>query len=116
MADPVSVITGEMTFRERCGVLGGSVYECVYCSDCSPEYCDCRPDYFDYDGPEDFGYCPDMYGFVGPDGYGLCRDFHDPGDCGVCCVSRRDAGVMPYESCAGGSGIDENIIAFRPRD
>ena len=26
------------------------------------------PDYFDYDGPEDFGYCPDVYRFVGPDG------------------------------------------------
>ena len=28
LVDQVSVITGEMTFRERCGVLGGSVYEC----------------------------------------------------------------------------------------
>ena len=70
----------------------------------SPDYCDCSPDYFDYDGLEDFVYGPDVHGFVGPDGYGLCRDFHDPGDWG-------DASVMPYESGAGGSG---NIIAFRP--
>ena len=88
-----------MRFRERCDVLGGSVYDC----------CDCGPDYFDYDGPEDFGHCSDEYRFVG-----LCRDIHDPGDCEACCVSRGDAGVMPYESGTGGSSIDENIIAFRP--
>ena len=34
LADPVGVITGEMTFRERCAVLGGSVYECDDCCDC----------------------------------------------------------------------------------
>ena len=50
-----------------------------------------------------FGYCPDVYWFAGPDGIGLCRDFHDPGDCGACCVSQGDAEVMcvsgmPYES------------------
>ena len=55
-----------------------------------------------------------MHGFAGPDGYELCRDFHDPGDFGACCVSRGDAEVMPYESGAGSSGIDRNIIAFRP--
>ena len=47
------------------------------------------------------------------DGYELCQDFHDPGYCGECCVSQGDVGVMLYESGAGGSGIDENIIAFR---
>ena len=57
LVDPVGVITGEMTFREGYGVLGGSVYECADC-------CDCSPDYFDYDEPEDFGHCPDVYGFV----------------------------------------------------
>ena len=66
---------------------------------------DCSPDYFDYDGPEDFGHCPDVYG--------LCRNFHDPGDCDACCVSRGDVGVIPYESGTGGSGI-EKVIAFRP--
>ena len=96
MADPVAVMASEMTFRQRCGVIGGSVYECDDC-------CDCSPDYFDYDGPEDFGHCPDVYGFVGPDGYGLCRDCHDLGDCGARCVFRGDAGVMPYESGAGGA-------------
>ena len=40
LADPVGVITGEMTFRERCGVLDGSVYECDDFCDCSPDYCD----------------------------------------------------------------------------
>ena len=44
----------------------------------------------------------------------LCRAFHDPSECGACCVSRGDAEVMPFESGAGGSDIDKNIIAFRP--
>ena len=98
LAYPVVVITGEMTFREGCGVLGGVVW-------CSPDYCDNH-------GPEDSGHCPDVYRFVGPDEYGLCRDFHDPGDCEACWVSWGDAGVMPYESGTGCSGIDENVIAF----
>ena len=116
LANPVGVITGEMTFREECGVLGCSIYKYDDGCDCGPDYCDCSQDYFDYDGLEDFGHCPDVNGFVGPDGrgYGLCRDFHDPGDWDACCVSRGDAGVMPYESGTGGSGIDENVIAFKP--
>ena len=108
LADPVGVITGEMTFRERCGVLGGLV--CDDCCDCVPDNYDCSPDYFDYDGPEDFGHCPDVYGFGGLDEYGLCRYF--PGDCELCCVSRGDAGVIPYESGTEGIGVDENSIAF----
>ena len=56
---------------------------------------------------------PDVYRFAGLDGYELCRDFHDPGDCGACCVSRGDVDVVPYGSGAGDSGIDRNIIAFR---
>ena len=38
---------------------------------------------------------------------------YDPDDCEAYCVSRGDAGVMPYESVTGGRGIDDNIIAFR---
>ena len=41
LTDPVCVITNEMTFQERCGVLGGSVYDCDDYCDCIPDYCDC---------------------------------------------------------------------------
>ena len=107
LADPVGVITGEMTFQEEYDVIGGSVYEYDdYCDcgpdycDCGPDYCDCSPDYCDYDGPEDFGHCPDVYGFVGQDEYGLCPDFHDPGDCEVCCVSRGKCRCAAYPGIA----------------
>ena len=40
LADLVGVITDEMTFRETCGVLGSSVYECGNCCECNPDYCD----------------------------------------------------------------------------
>ena len=53
-----------------------------------------------------------MYRFIGPDEYGSCQDFHDPGDCGMCCVPRGDAGVMPYDSGTEDIGVDERITAF----
>ena len=87
LADPVSVVTNEMTFQERCDVLSGSVYD-------YDDYCDDSPDYFYYDEPGEFNACPDIYGFIGPDKYELYRCFHGLDDCGAYCVSRRDGGVI----------------------
>ena len=75
LADPVVVITGEMTFRERCGVLGGSVCECDDRCDCGPDYCDCSSNCFDYDGLEDFGHCPMCMGLLDRMGMGCVRIF-----------------------------------------
>ena len=60
------------------------------------DYCDNRPHYVDYDEPGDLDGCPDVYGFVEPDDYELYHDLHGLDDCWVYCVSRGDAGVMPY--------------------
>ena len=106
LADPVSVVTNEMTFHKRCDVRSGSVYD-------YDDYCDNSLDYFDYDEPGDFDSYPDVYRFIGPDEYELCYDLHGPDDCGAYCVSRRDAGVMPYGTGAGDSDIYENAIALQ---
>ena len=99
LADPVSVVTNEMTFQERCDVLSGSLY-----------HYDDSPDYFDHDEPGDFVGYPDVFGFIGPD---ECHDLHGPDDCGVYCVSRRDAGVMPHGIGVGDSDIYENAVAVQ---
>ena len=53
LADPVDVVTDGVTFREKCGVLDGSVCD-------SDDYCDDTPGYWDDDEPGDFGGCPDV--------------------------------------------------------
>ena len=89
LADPASVVTTGAAFQEKYDVLSGSV--CGY-DDCFYDgHYDDNLDYFDYDYPSDF----DVYGFIEPDDE-LCHDLHGLDACGVYCVYRYDAGVMPY--------------------
>ena len=55
-----------------------------------------------------------MYGFVGPDIYELYHDLHSPDDCGVCCVSWGDVGVVPYWSGDEEGDVYEGDVA-QPR-
>ena len=90
LTDPVSVVTDGMMFQEKYTALSGSVYD-------YDDYCDDRPDYFDYDEPGDFDSYPNECGFIEPNEYE--HDLHGLDDCGMYCVSQSDAGV---------SGIPEN--------
>ena len=78
LADPVSVATAGVAFREKCGnsvmVPSGSV--CDHDDYFYDGHYDDRPDYFDYDNPGDFDSYPSVYGFVGPDNYELYHDLH----------------------------------------
>ena len=53
-----------------------------------------------------------MYGFVGPDSYELYHDLHGPHDCVVYCVSRGDAGVVPYWSGDDEEDVYEGDVAL----
>ena len=98
-----------VAFQEKCDVLSGSV--CDYEDYFYDGQYDDSPDYFDYNDPGDFdNYSlidsyPDVYGFIEPDDYEL---YHDPDDCWVYCVARRDTDGTSYwtgfEDCDGFGG------------
>ena len=96
LVDSASVNTDGVAFWKEGDVPNDSVcdYDDYFYDACYDE----NPDYFDYDHPEDFDSYPDVYGFIEPDDYELCHDLHGPGDCGVYCVARGEAGGPPYWS------------------
>ena len=100
--EPVNVVTDGMTYQDKIDILSGSMYDC-------DDYCDSRPDYFDYDEQSDF---EDEYGFVGPVEYGMCGGFQEPdGDFHV----RYDfVGPVDVRMCCGpygpeGTGDDNRL-------
>ena len=83
LADPVSVVTTGVAFREECGdsvmVLSGSV--CDYDEYLYDGHYDIKTDYFGYADPGDYDAYPSVYGFVGPDNYELYHDLHGSDGC-----------------------------------
>ena len=57
-----------MTYQEKIDILSGLMHD-------YDDYCDSRPDYFDYDEPSDFYV---GYGFVGPVDDGMCYGPNGP--------------------------------------
>ena len=94
LADPASAVTTVAVFQEKCDVPSGLV--CDYDDYFYDGHYGDNPDYFDYDDLSDFDSHPDVYGFIELDDYELYHDLHGPDHCGVYCVSRYDADVMPY--------------------
>ena len=53
-----------------------------------------------------------MYGFIEADDYELYHDLHGPDDYGLHCVSRYDAGVMPYWNGGEEGDVYEGDVAL----
>ena len=87
-ADPASVVTAGVAYREECAdgvvVLSDCDYDDYFYDG---QYDDC-PDYYDYDDPDDYSSFPSVYGVIGPDDYELYHDLHGSDGCGRYCVSR----------------------------
>ena len=70
-ADPASVVSVGVPFRENCGydVVIPSDSVCDYDDYFYDAHYDEEPDYFDYDDPVAYDGFPSVYGFVGPDDF-----------------------------------------------
>ena len=96
LADPVGVVTDDMTYQEKIVILSGSVYD-------YDDYCDNCPGYFDYDDPGDFD---DVYDFVEPVEYGMWDGFQGSSDPGRADDSDRTGFSGPITSAGCTSGPD----------